>query len=65
VRQGTKKQRLVDPLADHLIEVFDQCIDGPLRLRQSTRLATFVHGLVHGIAHGDDQAWCSLRSAAA
>ena len=36
VRQGAQKQRLVDVLADHLGEVGEQGIDGPLRHRRNT-----------------------------
>jgi hypothetical protein len=57
VRQGTQKQRLVDLLADHLGEVGEQGIDGPLRHRRNT--------LGVRAAHGGDQFWCSVRSATA
>ena len=49
VRQGTQKQRLVDVLADHLAEVGDQSIDGPLRHRRNTPSAQVAHGAAHGV----------------
>ena len=48
VRQGTQEQRLVDVLADHLTEVGDQSIDGPLRHRRNTPSARSLTGLLTG-----------------
>jgi hypothetical protein len=57
VRQGAQKQRLVDVLADHLGEMGEQGIDGPLRHRRNT--------LGVRAAHSGGQFWCSVRSATA
>ena len=46
VRQGAQEQRLVDVLADHLGEVGDQGIDGPLRHRRNTRCGRSLTGLL-------------------
>ena len=60
VRQGTSEQRLVDVLADHLTEVGDQSIDGPLRLAGHPQREVDSRGCSRR-----DQPWCSVRSATA